>query len=133
MKLSPRKLLLVLALSAWAACLQARPLPDKKIVAITDVTVIDVEHGRSIGPRTVRVDDGRIVAILRSRDANIGAMAQRVDGRRRFLIPGLVDMHVHMFDFSSHRPPNDWTFPLYVANGITAVREMRRTQSRSRR
>jgi imidazolonepropionase-like amidohydrolase len=40
-------------------------------------------------------------------------------------MPGLVDMHVHLFNLSSHRPPNDWSFPLYVANGITAVREMR--------
>ena len=34
-------------------------------------------------------------------------------------------MHVHLFNLYSHRPPNDWTFPLYVANGVTAVREMR--------
>jgi imidazolonepropionase-like amidohydrolase len=50
--------------------------------------------------------------------------AIRVDGRGRYLIPGLVDMHVHLFNNASRRPPNDWTFPLFVANGVTAVREM---------
>jgi imidazolonepropionase-like amidohydrolase len=114
----------IFALSAWIGHAQARPLPEKKPVAITDVTIVDVTYGRSIGPRTVLVDDGRIVAIL-APDAAIPAAALRVPGRGRFLIPGLVDMHVHMFNLYSHRPPNDWTFPLYVANGVTAVREMR--------
>ncbi len=69
------------------------------------------------------VEDGRIVAIAASR-APIPASAQRIAGQGRFLIPGLVDMHVHLFNLSSHRPANDWTFPLYIANGVTAVREM---------
>ena len=116
---------LVLALSPWASCAHARRLPEKETVAITDVTVVDVEHGRSSGPRTVLVDAGRIVAIAARRDAHVPANAQRVDGRGRFLIPGLVDMHVHLFNLFSHRPPNDWTFALYVVNGVTAVREMR--------
>jgi imidazolonepropionase-like amidohydrolase len=113
---------------AWLACVavvQAMPLSRRQAIAITGVTVIDVERGRSMGPRTVLVEDGRIVAIVAPRDAHIPASAQRVDGRGRFLIPGLVDMHVHLFNLSSHRPPNDWSFPLYVANGVTGVREMR--------
>ena len=51
--------------------------------------------------------------------------AVRVDGRDRYLIPGLVDMHVHLFNNASHRAPNEWAFPLFVANGVTGVREMR--------
>ena len=114
----------VLASLVWATT-SAQSLPEKGPVEITDVTVVDVEHGRSIEKRTVIVDDGRIVAIVASANAHVPASAQRVDGRGRFLIPGLVDMHVHMFNLSSHRPPNDWTFPLYLVNGVTAVREMR--------
>jgi imidazolonepropionase-like amidohydrolase len=121
----PQWVSLILALSAWPGSALARSLPGNRPVAITDVTVVDVEHGRSIGPRTVLVNDGRIVAMVKSRGADIPAKAQWVDGRGKFLIPGLVDMHVHMFNLSSHRPPNDWTFALYVANGVTAVREMR--------
>jgi len=96
--------------------------PPKHAVAITDVTVVDVRQDRVSRPRTVIVDDGRITAIGGSDQVPAGA--QRVDGHGKFLIPGLVDMHVHLFNLSSHRAPNDWTFPLYVANGVTAVREM---------
>ncbi|HSE11118.1 MAG TPA: amidohydrolase family protein, partial [Rudaea sp.] len=114
----------ILAGLPWAIGAHAAPAPARQALAITNVTVIDVVHGRSVGPGNVVVDDGRIVAVG-ARDADIPEQAQRVDGRGRFLIPGLVDMHVHLFNLSSHRPPNDWMFPLFIANGVTAVREMR--------
>jgi imidazolonepropionase-like amidohydrolase len=106
------------------ASAEAAAVPPKQAVAITDVTVIDVRQDRTSRPRTVIVDDGRITAIVAPGD-QIPEGALRVDGHGRFLIPGLVDMHVHLFNLYSHRPPNDWTFPLYVANGVTGVREMR--------
>jgi imidazolonepropionase-like amidohydrolase len=109
--------------SAWTSC--AHAAPPRPPVAITDVTVVDVRKGRAGSVRTVVVADGRIRTIDSARSAKIPADAQRIDGRGRFLIPGLVDMHVHLFNLSSHRPPNDWMFPLLVANGVTAVREMR--------
>lgn len=115
----------LLAILAWPVVSPASPLPDRQTIAITDVTVIDVERGVSIGPRTVLIDQGGVVEIVAPHKARIPAGAQRVDGRGKFLIPGLVDMHVHLFNLSSHRPPNDWAFPLFVANGVTAVREMR--------
>lgn len=115
----------IAALLLCIAATQARPLPERQTVAITDVTIVDVAHDRPSAPRTVIVDNGRIVAIEPAHRAHIPARALRVAGRGRFLIPGLVDMHVHFFNLSSRRPPNDWGFPLYIANGVTAVREMR--------
>ena len=113
--------MLLLAVPHLAAAVEFA-VPPKHAVAITDVTVVDVRQDRVSRPRTVVVDDGRITVIGGSDQIPDGA--QRVDGRGKFLVPGLVDMHVHLFNLSSHRPPNDWTFPLYVANGVTAVREM---------
>jgi imidazolonepropionase-like amidohydrolase len=109
-------LLLVMPLTIAAA--SAPPL------AITDVTVIDVVRGERVGPRTVLVRNGRIVAVEKPAAAVTRGMV-RVDGRGLYLTPGLVDMHVHLFNNSSGRPPNDWAFPLFVANGVTGVREMR--------
>ncbi len=56
----------------------------------------------------------------RTRRGGASACGNRVDGRKRYLIPGLVDMHVHLFNNATRRPPNDWAFPLFVANGVTA-------------
>ncbi len=43
--------------------------------------------------------------------------AKIVDGKGKYLIPGLWDMHVHTWDYES-------TYPLYIANGVTGVRDM---------
>lgn len=112
------KAILALALLPWSAI--AAPAS----IAIADVAIVDVEHSRTLAPRTVVIEDGRIVAVTPPREARIPAGAQRVDGNGRWLVPGFVDMHVHLFNLSSRRAPNDWTFPLFVANGVTAVREM---------
>lgn len=98
--------------------------PARQRIAIVGVNVIDLVHDRTSRPRTVLIDDGRIVVIGDPRTVRIPDGTHRVDGKGRFLIPGLVDMHVHLFNGYSRRPPNDWTFPLFVANGVTAVREM---------
>lgn len=89
------------------------------------VTVIDVEQGRALPDLTVIVEGGRIAAV--------GTMpappcAQVVDGRGKFLIPGLWDMHVHMHATKDMGPEDTsaWTFfaPLFRARGITGVRSM---------
>lgn len=99
-------------------------LPARQPIAIVGVTVVDPAQARASAPRTVLIEDGRIVAVVEPSSAVVPAGARRVDGRGRYLIPGLVDLHVHLFNLVSKRPPNDWTFPLFVANGVTAVREM---------
>lgn len=112
------------AMAASMLALSASTFAAPTSLAITDVAVVDVAHSRTDTRRTVTIEDDRIVAIVPSKEARIPAGAQRIDGRGRWLIPGLVDMHVHLFNLSSRRAPNDWTFPLFVANGVTAVRNM---------
>jgi imidazolonepropionase-like amidohydrolase len=113
-------------LLVWSAmtAVAATPPPARQRIVIVDVSVVDLAHDRTSLPRTVLIDDGRIAAIADPRTARIPADALRVDGKGQFLIPGLVDMHVHLFNGYSRRPPNEWTFPLFIANGVTAVREM---------
>lgn len=98
---------------------------ERPPIAIVNVGVIDTVAGRLVTPRTVMIVGGRITAVDEPSAISIPRAAIQVDGRGRFLIPGLVDMHVHLFNNSSHRPPNDWAFPLFIANGVTGVREMR--------
>jgi imidazolonepropionase-like amidohydrolase len=96
-------------------------------LAIERVAVVDVVRGNLVPERTVLIEHGRIAAVGKPGAVTIPPEAVRVDGRGRFLIPGLVDMHVHLFNNATHRPPNDWMFVLFVANGVTGVREMAAT------
>lgn len=104
------------ASAAWAET--GQPL------AIENVAIIEVEQGRASAPQTVLIADGQITAVGATEALAVPGNAERLDGRGQFLIPGLVDMHVHLFNNSSGRPANDWAFPLFVANGVTGVREM---------
>jgi imidazolonepropionase-like amidohydrolase len=99
------------------------PQPPKSLV-LTHISVVDVSTGKTKPDLTVIISVGRIREIGSSTSARIPQGAQVVEARGKFLIPGLWDMHVHIFNQISRRPPNTWYFPLFVANGITSIREM---------
>ena len=91
-------------------------------VAITGVTIVDpsVAASRQAGMvnETVVIRNGHIVAVGPSATVPIPRGARVVDGRGKFLMPGLWDSHVH---FMNTGPS---ALPLYVALGVTSVREM---------
>jgi hypothetical protein len=89
------------------------------LLAITNVSVVDVEQGLVNGAQTVLVRDGRIVTVAAADSVDVPTGARRIDGTGRFLIPALWDMHVHLL----RRSP-DLHYPLLLAHGITNIREM---------
>ncbi len=93
-------------------------------IAITKVNVIDVTGGTVIEDSTVVLSGGRIVDIGKSADAHIPHGAQVVDGSGKFLIPGLWDMHVHMVFGDWFPQSEEIALPLFLANGVTSVRDM---------
>ena len=90
-----------------------------QLVAITGVTAVDVEHGSSRPDVTVVIDGPRITAVGPASSARIPVGARIIDGRGKWLIPGLWDMHVHVAV-----PTGQRLLGLYVANGVTGVRDM---------
>src|SRR6202453_1875783 len=93
-------------------------------VAITHVTIIDTTGGAPKPDMTVVVQDHRIVDLGKSDVVPAPAGARLVDGSGKYLIPGLWDMHVHEV-FGDWIPRNEKVVPpLFVANGITGVRDM---------
>lgn len=88
-------------------------------LAVTDVTVID---GTGSTPRvmTVIVEGDRIAAIAPEGQGAIPRGTTIVDGRGKYLIPGLWDMHVHIGSHSDGAK----LLPRLVAYGITGVRDM---------
>jgi imidazolonepropionase-like amidohydrolase len=109
-----RRFVLVISIIA----LQAVPTAGlTDTVVIRDVTVID---GSGAGPKsgmTVVVSDGRIAAIGSAARTRSPLGAVEVDGRGKYLIPGLWDMHVHMTTTPGFTD-------LFLANGVTGVRDM---------
>jgi hypothetical protein len=88
-----------------------------QVVAITGATVIDPSTGSVQGAQTIVVRGARIESV--GRNVAVPREAQRMDGRGKFVIPGLWDMHVH-----NDVPGGRAFLPLYVAYGVTGVRDM---------
>lgn len=86
-----------------------------RITALTDVTVIDVVSGRKKPHQTVLLNGDRIIGVGRI-PVPRGAVELNLSGK--YVIPGLADMHVHSLGDERVSPP------LYLANGLTTVREM---------
>src|SRR5215470_3362382 len=92
---------------------------------IHDVTVIDGTGAPPKPHQTIIVENGKIAAIDNSGMGFAGKLpGNHIDGSGKFLIPGLWDMHVHMVfgDWFPHG--KEVTLPLFIANGITGVRDM---------
>lgn len=84
---------------------------------ITSVTIVDVERGNLLPDRTVLVDGDRIKRIRRDGESGVPERSLAIDGHGLYLMPGLVDAHMHFVD-----PP---TFGrMMVAHGVTLVRDM---------
>jgi imidazolonepropionase-like amidohydrolase len=91
--------------------------PTYPILAIIDTTVIDATGNNPQTNMTVLIIGDSIAAIEDSNNLKIKSGTTVIDGKDKFLIPGLWDMHVHSSNDSIY-------FPLMIANGVTSVREM---------
>lgn len=120
-------LLLLLAVHPLVAQSPARPL------VITGVTVISMAGAKDPPPQTVVIEGGRITAVYRSAGPRPPVGALFIDGRGKYLIPGLWDMHTHLAlrpllpgtsGSAGLKRNREWAFPLLLASGVTGVRDM---------
>ena len=84
--------------------------------AFEHVNVLPMTADTVLRDHTVLVRDGAIVRVEPSRSATVPAGATRIDGRGKFLMPGLVDFHVHLRHENELRS--------YLAHGVTTVIQM---------
>jgi imidazolonepropionase-like amidohydrolase len=92
-------------------------LPDSvPLVAFENVNIIPMDRERVVEDQTVIIREGIIEVIGNKDQVSVPDGALVVDGRGKYLMPGLVDMHVHI------EYENDLL--LFAANGVTSVRNM---------
>lgn len=118
MKLSSMLLSLLLAASCWAQPVSQSRESKTAALAFQHVTVIDLTGAAPQREMTVVVAADRIVAVGATRQLKIPKGARVIDATGKFMIPGLWDMHVHLAKTGEN------TLPLFLANGVTGVRDM---------
>ncbi len=86
-----------------------------KITAFINVNVVTMDSEEILENQKVIINNGIIDYIGREYEIPSGALV--IDANGKFLMPGLIDMHVHI-NFKNE-------LVLYIANGVTTVRNMR--------
>ena len=115
-------LLAIFAAVATAPLLAAAP--KHADVLIRHATLVDVERARLVRDQAVATAGDRIVAVGKDADVARDWTATRIiEAKDRYLIPGLWDMHVHFGGAPELVAENQALLPLYVAHGITTVRD----------
>src|SRR4051794_29274345 len=91
--------------------------------AFVDVSVVPMDGERLLAHQTVLVRDGRIAEVGPTATVRVSKDAARIDGRGKFLMPGLVEMHAH-FAPGAGLPtdPAGRQLSLLLANGVTTTR-----------
>ncbi len=147
MSLRPtQRALLLFAMPAIVGCTQmiAAPRADP-VVAIVGASVVHPERKINVVERdhTIVLRDGRIDAVGPATSISIPAGATLIDARGKWVMPGLVDSHVHFFqsgnlytrpdiaDFTAYVPYAKETernrtrlpatFKVWIASGVTSV------------
>jgi len=87
-------------------------------LAIHGVTVVDIAAGSLHPDQTVLIRGNIIESIGPAEQVRISRRSVVVEASGKYLIPGLWDMHVHSVTSA------DWHFPLFLAHGVTGVRDM---------
>lgn len=108
-------LLLISVFSIWA-----------QTTAFVGVNVIPMDSERVLANQTVIVRNGTIAEIGDAAKVKVPKDAFTVDGKGKYLMPGLVDMHTHLLsdndDYPDSIAPDE--LRVMVANGVTTVRFM---------
>ena len=92
---------------------------------IRNVAVIDVETGTIRHGQDVVLRDGRIASVGPVDASQASDSLIVTDGTGKYLMPGLWDMHTHSLKMSSQ-----YMHPLFIANGVTGVRDMSNSAAR---
>ncbi len=104
---------LVLGLVLAGNAALARPASSPPPLAFVHANVVPMDQDRLLRDQTVVVSGGRVTALGPSASTPVPKGTRIVDAKGRYLMPGLADMHVHIY------APQELT--LYAAAGVTTV------------
>jgi amidohydrolase family protein len=99
------------------------PAGEPPALVLRGGSVFDPATGSSLADRTVVIEGSRIRSV-----AGPGAAeppgARVVDCRGKFILPGLIDAHVHLVHLADRsHVPGDRFLPMFLASGVTGIRD----------
>jgi len=92
-------------------------------IIIKSANIIDVKTGKIISGKAVAIKDGKIINVFNEKLISGYNSKQILDAKGKYLMPGLWDMHMHFGGGDSLINENKNLLPLFLAYGITTVRD----------
>lgn len=112
-----------MTLGIFISCTQSQEKISPTAILISNVNSIDVRNGTVLENRQIVIDSGKIKRIT-SEIQNPEEYPAIINGKGKYLIPGLAEMHAHIPPPTTHSDRVEEVLFLYVANGITTIRGM---------
>jgi imidazolonepropionase-like amidohydrolase len=116
-----KQLLLLFAILSIASCSTSEK--TKLDLLIDHANVVDVKTGQLMANQQIGVRNDTIIFVREAGNNSDYTAAETIDATGKFVIPGLWDMHVHFRGGNELIEENKNLLPLFIANGITGVRE----------
>jgi imidazolonepropionase-like amidohydrolase len=118
-----RHLLIIVALAVYSP-LHAQPVSSaNREIVFMNVNVIPMDQEKVMANQAVVVKNGKVASIGDARKVKYGKGAIVIDGKGKYLIPGLAEMHAHVPPIDDLQPMKE-VLSLFAANGITTIRGM---------
>jgi len=118
-----KKILLLICALSVITCSQTQEKISESAIVITNANIIDVTNGTVLEKRHIIIDSGKIHMIaLEIKD--VQKYTTVIDGKGKYIIPGLAEMHAHIPTPSTQETRINETLFLYLSNGITTIRGM---------
>jgi imidazolonepropionase-like amidohydrolase len=107
-----------------AAPVAAAAIEPLDSYAFVDVTVLPMHEEGMLANQTVVVEDGIITKIGKVAEVEVPEGALSIDGKGKFLIPGLIDMHSHLPRGAQSQITQEGFLAINLMNGVTTLRGM---------
>ncbi|MEM8965611.1 MAG: amidohydrolase family protein [Bacteroidota bacterium] len=117
-----RLLTLGLLLAACNSAPSQEAIPNDATV-ISNVNIINVRDGSIDENKSIVISNGQISQILDKKPKPPDG-ANQINGKGKYLMPGLAEMHAHIPSPEWGRNRTEETLFLYLSNGVTTIRGM---------
>ena len=109
----------------FLSCTSKKPLKlEDTDILLKNVNIVSMTTTKIHHHKNVVIRKEKIIRILSNKEITKNHLATVIDGKDKYLAPGLIDMHAHIPSPKKDSEATKEALFLYLANGVTSIRMM---------